>query len=105
MIGETTNVKATLPGGEEIYIETYLGEEGEEDVASGDLDFGRVSSQIERIAETLAQPLRNIGVSRASLSFGLSFTIEAGNLTALVVKGAAAGNVQITFDWDVQRAA
>jgi hypothetical protein len=74
---------------------------GDEDVADVKqmLSFGEVTKTIEGIARELSSCLERVRPDKASVEFGLEVAVESGNLTALIVKGAAKGNLKIALEW------
>ena len=97
----TEIVQATLENGATISIEAaLLG--GEEDVALTSFPFHEVTHAIEGIAESLTKTLKRIKPQRASVELGVAFGIEAGVLTAVLVKGTGTANLKITLEWGEQ---
>ncbi len=75
---------------------------GEEDVAFDPLaalPFEQVAGAIEGIASAVAKPLRKVKPKKAQVEFGLAVGLEAGDLTALWVKGSGTANLKITLEW------
>jgi Trypsin-co-occurring domain 1 len=62
-------------------------------------EFGKVMDAIEGIADTVMTTLRRIKHQEASVEFGLEIALEAGQLTALLVKGSGKANLTITLKW------
>lgn len=97
-------VPVVLADGTVVHISaTALG--GDEDVADlkGALSFGEVSRTVEGIARELSACLDRVSPDKASIEFGVEVAVEAGNLTALIVKGSAKGNLKIVLSWDRAR--
>lgn len=102
MAGEeakSENIKAKLDNGMIIHIQaTPLG--GAEKVASHGLpSFKQVTDSIEGIADAMVTTLQKVKPTSASVEFGLEIGIEAGQLTALLVKGTGTANLKITLSW------
>ena len=94
----TEIVQTTLENGSIISIEVdLLG--GEEDVAFTSLPFREVTQAIEGVAESLVNTLKRVKPQRASVELGVSFGIESGALTAVLVKGTGNANLKITLEW------
>lgn len=93
-------VKARLgPDGPVVGIEVTASG-GEVDVARlGPVSFEALTSQIESLARALATPLANLAPNKASLEFGCSIGLEAGQLTALLAKGTANASLKVTLEW------
>jgi Trypsin-co-occurring domain 1 len=95
---KTEIVKAELANGTILHIQaTILG--GEEEVAFTLPSFKEVTDAIEGIAESVITTLQKVKPRKASVEFGLEVALEAGHLTALLVKGAGTSNLKITLEW------
>ena len=95
---KTELIKAELANGTIVHIQaTVLG--GEEAVAFTLPSFKEVTDAIEGIAEALVTTLQKVKPRKASVEFGLEVALEAGHLTALLVKGAGTSNLKITLEW------
>jgi hypothetical protein len=94
----TEIIKAALANGTIVHIQaTVLG--GEEEVAFTVPSFREVTAAIEDIATSIATTLQNVKPSKASVEFGIEVALEAGQLTALLVKGSGTSNLKITLEW------
>ncbi len=95
---KTEVVKAELTNGTIIHIQaTALG--GDEEVAFAVPSFKHVTDAIEGIAESIVTTLQKVKPHKASVEFGLEVALEAGQLTALLVKGSGTSNLKITLEW------
>ncbi len=97
---ETTTeiIKVELPDGGTLHIQaTILG--GEEEVAFTVPSFKEVTDAIEGIAKSVVTTLQKVKPRMASVEFGLEVALEAGHLTALLVKGSGTSNLKITLEW------
>lgn len=95
---ETEIIKAELGNGTIVYVmATVLG--GDEEVAFTMPSFKQVTNAIEGIAESIVTTLRKVKPHKASVEFGLEVAFEAGELTALLVKGSGTSNLKITLEW------
>jgi hypothetical protein len=102
MAGEETkteNIKVKLDNGTIIHIQaTPLG--GAEKVATYGLpSFKQVTDSIESIAGAMVTTLKKVKPQSASVEFGLEIGVEAGQLTALLVKGTGTANLKISLSW------
>lgn len=98
MESRTEIVKTTLPNGTVLHIQaTPLG--GEEEVAFTLPSFEGVTDAIEGIAEAVVSTLQKVKPQKASVEFGLEIALEAGHLTALLVKGTGTSNLKVTLEW------
>ena len=98
MEARTEIIKTQLANGAIVYIQaTVLG--GEEEVAFSLPSFKEVTDAIEGIAESVVTALQKVKPRKASVEFGLEVALEAGQLTALLVKGSGTSNLKITLEW------
>lgn len=79
-----------------------LGHEG--DVAAGLNSFAPKSlddviSAIEGIAASVGDAFKRVQPDEAVVEFGIELVAEAGNLTALLVKGGGKASLAITLKW------
>ncbi len=98
MATSTEIIKAQLPNGTCIHIQTTI-LAGEEEVAFTLPSFKEVTDAIEGIAESIVTPLQKVRPQKACVEFGLEVALEAGQLTALLVKGTGTSNLKITLEW------
>lgn len=99
MATSTEIIKAELPNGTCIHIQTTI-LDGEEEVAFTLPSFKEVTDAIEGIAESVVTTLQKVKPQKASVEFGLEIALEAGQLTALLVKGSSTANLKITLEWE-----
>jgi hypothetical protein len=96
----TEVVKSQLENGTIIRIQaTPLG--GEQRVASPNFvaPFSEITGAVEGIADSMVATLKKVKPRSASVEFGLEIGVEAGHLTALLVKGTGTANLKITLQW------
>jgi hypothetical protein len=62
--------------------------------------FKSIAPSIEGVATEMLQILQRIGPTSAEIEFGIEMGVEAGQLTALLVKGTGKANVKITLHWE-----
>jgi hypothetical protein len=55
---------------------------------------------IEGIALAVQAALAKVKPARTSVELGLEIGLEAGQLTALLVKGSGKANLKVTLHWD-----
>jgi Trypsin-co-occurring domain 1 len=95
---KTEVIKAELANGAILHVQaTVLS--GEEEVAFTLPSFKEVTGAIEGIAESIVTTLQKVKPCKASVEFGLEVVLEAGQLTALLVKGSGTSNLKITLEW------
>ncbi len=101
MDDQTRVVPVKLADGTIVRISaTSLG--GDEDVANMKqaFSFDQITNTIESVARELSSCVDRVKPEKASVEFGVEIAVESGNLTALIVKGAAKGNLKITLEWE-----
>ncbi|HEV2582843.1 MAG TPA: CU044_2847 family protein [Ktedonobacteraceae bacterium] len=98
-MSEVENIKAELPNGSTLHIQTVmLG--GEEPVADLGLpSFKNVTDAIEGIATSVVDTLKKVKPNSATVEFGVEIGMESGQLTALLVKGTGTATLKITLQW------
>lgn len=84
--GTTANVEATSMG-------------DEEEVAFTIPSFDDVANSIEGIARSLGRAIQRANPKKATVEFGVDFSIESGHLTPFIVKGTESANLKITLEW------
>jgi Trypsin-co-occurring domain 1 len=94
---QTENISAELPNGTIIQIE--VSQMGRENVGFDVKPFKQVTDALEGIAQAISIPLERIQPDKASVKFGLEVSIDAGQLTAVIVKGSSKANLEITLEW------
>ncbi len=97
---DTEFVPVVLPNGATVKVE--IAHSGRQDVAVTDFLFKPVMEIIEGLAQSLTEALTRFKPDKATLNFGLEMAVESGGLTALIVKGAGKGNLQIGLEWSGQ---
>jgi hypothetical protein len=63
------------------------------------LPFERVTSAITDIAQAMTGALEKAKPRRSQVEFGLEIAVEAGQLTALIVKGGGTASLTVTLEW------
>ncbi len=105
----TTIVQTTLPNGAKLQIratqlQAVIGEDKEEKVAYEPQipSFQSVTNAIEGIAEQVVTALKKVKPSKTTVELGLEVGVEAGQLTAVLVKGSGAAHMTVIFEWSEQ---
>jgi hypothetical protein len=94
---DTIPVKVQINNGTIIRLEVVS--TGREDVAINIRPFEEVTDALEGIVQTLAGVLQKVAPTKASVKFGVEVALEAGHLTAVIVKGSGKANLDITLEW------
>jgi hypothetical protein len=94
----TTIVPVLLPNGREMRVEATL-LPGEEEVAFKSFPAEEIFDAVEGIAQAVVTTLQKVKPRKASVELGLEVGLEAGQLTALLVKGTGTANLKLTLEW------
>ncbi|MFJ3581895.1 CU044_2847 family protein [Streptomyces sp. NPDC090127] len=62
-------------------------------------DLSGVTRALSTFAGQLGQALRQAAPDRATVEFGCELGLDAGGLTALIVKGSSRANLRVTLEW------
>ncbi len=92
---ETVPVK--LPNGALVKFE--VAQTGREDVAFDVKSFEPVAEALEGIVQMIAVPIQKVRPKKTTVKFGMELALEAGHLTAVIVKGSGKANLEITLEW------
>lgn len=84
--GKTVQVEATVLGAEEDVAFTVPAIEG-------------LGDAIEGIADSIMKSLSRIKPKKATVEFGVEVAVEAGQLTALLVKGTGNASIKVILEW------
>jgi NTP-dependent ternary system trypsin peptidase co-occuring protein len=96
----TSVVKADLGDGVVVGVEVQREEALEEDVSlERALQFGSLAKAIEALTASVIDALRKAQPDRATVELGLDVGVEAGQLTALLVKGSGTATLKVTLEW------
>ena len=91
-------VRVRLPDGT-IMLVAVANQIKEKEVALRDYDFSSVLSTITSLSTSLLEAVKAAKPKKASLEFTLELSAEAGQLTALLVKGGGKGIVKVALEW------
>lgn len=83
---ENEKVPVALGNDSVIYFE--ISQSGRQEVAFRDFSFDEIGSILEGVTTSLRQSIEKARPQKASVKFGLEVGIEAGKLTAAIVKGS-----------------
>ncbi len=104
-MADTELITALLNDGTKVFVEaTRLGPAlpaaTDTDVSIPRLpDFEPVWATVSALASTIAAKLSQAKATKATVEFGIEVGAEAGQLTALLVKGTGSANLKITLEW------
>ncbi len=92
-------VPVALPNGHIMQVEATT-HESLEAVGFEAKTFDGVIGAIEGIAMAVQQALVKVKPKKATVELGLEVGVEAGQLTALLVKGSGKANLKISLTWE-----
>jgi Trypsin-co-occurring domain 1 len=96
----TEQLVATEIDGAALLLEVRSGDDPERDVGIlRDSSFDGVVDSIRKLTRQLTEALEEVKPDKASLEFGVDVGVEAGQLTALLVKGSGNASLKITLEW------
>lgn len=72
---------------------------GEEDVAFKPVPLRGLAVALQGIAEDIFSGLERARLDKTSVEFGVEVALEAGQLTALVMKGSGSASFKVTMEW------
>jgi hypothetical protein len=91
-------VPVTLQSGQTIQVEATVKSQ-EEDVAFAVPSIEGLSEAIEGLSASILDGLKRIQPRKATVEFGIEVGLEAGKLTALLVKGTGTASINVTLEW------
>jgi hypothetical protein len=100
-VPDTVFVPVVLPDGTTIHVEATPIGSGEMNVADRPLPFTEFTKAVEGIASSFTSSLKRLGPNRASVELALEAGVQAGQLTALLVKGSGKASMKIVLEWDI----
>ncbi len=94
-------IKARV-GGQIVQVEVAGPPSGDQETDVGIKDvlsFDGLVDSLGAITEGVTSALQRIKPDKATLEFGVDVGVEAGALTALLVKGTGTATLKITLEW------
>jgi hypothetical protein len=64
------------------------------------LRFSEIMKSLEGVAEEMGDFLARASPSKAGIEFSIEVGVEAGQLTALLVKGSGKANFKVSMTWE-----
>lgn len=106
---QSTMVLAVLSNGQTVRIESSRLKTGDSEQDVADItevfSFDSVRNTILGISSEIKLVIDQIKPHKTTVEFGIETAVEAGHLTALIVKGTATANLKVTLEWDSHREA
>jgi hypothetical protein len=81
-------------------IEVQIAGNQEEDVAFKVPKFDDVVQVIASIGKKLDESVSSLNPSKVTFEFGLSFALNAGTLTAVILDGKSESSIKVKLEWD-----
>lgn len=89
-----------IEGGPTILVEARTPLGVEEKVAAKDLPFEGITDAVQAVAQRVDAAVKEAKPDRAIVQLGIDIAVGPGGLlTALIAKGSASANLQITLEW------
>jgi hypothetical protein len=104
-MNETELVQVNVTGGTPIRVEVTRLDEGsastmDQDISSPKIpDLAQVWEMISQVSSSIGDKLAKAKAKKAVVEFGIEIGLEAGQLTAMIVKGSGKANIKITLEW------
>lgn len=92
----------TLDDGEELFVEiTPVNDTAETLVTGRAMEVGtdQVFGRIAKFAAKLKEIVEVTQPDEAQIEIGVGFSVESGQLTAVLMKGIGEGNVKVSLKW------
>ena len=99
MDDETEIVEATLPNGVIVGVEV-AGDRGGNVGALDQLDFKQIEGAVDGLSQVVIGALRKSRPHRATAELGLNLKVEAGHLTAVLVKAGGNAALKVSLTWE-----
>ena len=95
---QNVTVQLNVGGKQVIQVEAEA-PAGYQDVSISTASMDGLLEQVRLFAEKLRPALQQAKPTKASVEFGVSFSVEAGQLVAVVAKGTGTANIKICLEW------
>jgi hypothetical protein len=95
-------VALELGNGRQILVEVVS--HGDQEVGAADFPLADIQQSIVDVADIVVSVMEQIAPKSATVEFGVSVAVQAGNLIALLVQGTGSANLKITLAWEKERA-
>jgi Trypsin-co-occurring domain 1 len=101
LVEPSTTIIPVQVGGDKVIQVEVTGLGGEEDIAAARFpSFDGVTDAIEEVSKAILESMRRVAPRKATVEFGLEVGVEAGQLTALLVKGSGTASIKVTLEWE-----
>jgi Trypsin-co-occurring domain 1 len=92
-------VRATLADGSSLHIEATPLSEEEDVVSLKSYCLKPLTNVIEQLSISLLESIKKAKPRKATVEFNFEIATEAGELTALLVKGSGKASIKVTLEW------
>ena len=75
------------------------GAQYDQPVSRVDYHLGEICDPISQLAAGIGKGLAQLKAAKTTIEFGVEVAAEAGQLTALIVKGSGKANLKVTVEW------
>lgn len=94
----TERISFDLEDGRVVQVEVE--DTGRSDVSIDRRTFREAMENLESVIEALTSTVNKVRPTKASVKFGVDIGVEAGQLTAVILKGSSRANIEITMEWE-----
>ena len=94
----TERISLELEDGRVVQVEVE--DTGRSDVSIDRRTFREAMENLEGVIEALTSTVNKVRPTKASVKFGIDIGVEAGQLTAVILKGSSRANIEITMEWE-----
>lgn len=96
LINDTINVH--LEDGTIIQVESIR--PVRQQVSTSSKSLSKVMKMVSSLAKEMKSSFELTNSKKTTIEIGMDITLESGELTALIVKGASTANFKITIEWE-----
>lgn len=94
-------VEVTLSGGASVRVR--LADDGADGISSAGreakLDLEKALAQVGEVAAIVRRKLEPLAPTKATVEFGVSFSVQSGRLTSVVFEGRGDASLTVSLEW------
>jgi len=95
------HIPITLDDGSTVLLEVER--IGETPVSAKGFSAAEAFAPVASLSKHVAEIAKAVSPDEFSVEFGVSFSMETGKLTAVLVKGSGEGNIKLTLKWSQEK--
>ena len=97
---KTRTVEVQIDESTNAQIEVQVVGNKEEDVAVKVPKFDDIVQVVSSIGKKLDESVSSLNPSKVIFEFGLSFALNAGTLTTIILDGKSESSIKVKLEWD-----